>query len=788
MLSISCLTSCVADEEATTGSLHGTIKDSENGNLLKGCLVVISPTGKSITTGDDGSFSFDNLAAGVFSIDVSKNDYEPAKKEVTIVAGQPNKADMQLTKQMPKLSVNKINLDFSDSETELPIEIRNDGKSTLKWEISTGTKWIKINPTSGTSTKDIASVLISVDRTGLSKGDYNGSINITSNGGTATIKVNMSIKGAVLKVTPSTLDFGEIETSKELFISNETEIGSITYSIQPSVNWIILSSNEGTVDTNTDKIKVLVNRDGLATNDYNEKLTINTKDGRKEISVIVKQIERTVAKVGIGSSFSDITETSFSIKGTILSTGGHEISSYGHCWSEHDTPTIENDNKNNFGNSTEIREFTSNISGLDAGKTHYVRAYAVNNKGTVYSEQRNITMPYIKKPIVKTQGATDIGKDVATLNGNITDNGGDKIIECGFYYGTSENTEIKKSLGDNSLSALKLVLTNLKESTTYYYKAYATNSKGTAYGEVMSFKTLSENALTVETKSATDITTKSATLNGTVLDRGSSNITEYGFYYGTNENTTNKKKLENSMDELKLNLTELAEGTTYYYKAYATNSKGTSYGEVLNFTTLPNIEFSNVSVSNITPTTASVVYSISLAGKTITETGVEYSTQSNFNNAVQSIGSIVHGTVSIELSSLSENTQYYIRPYTILNSSYKTVGNRVSFGTKAYLRIPPTKPIISNISGNSATATSTVTIDPYDEIIEAGMECSKDYYWENSSGYKLFTGTVQSDGTLKVDVTNLHQDFSYNAAFIRAYVITKNVGKLTSPHNYFEFK
>ena len=788
MLSISCLTSCVADEEATTGSLHGTIKDSENGNLLKGCLVVISPTGKSITTGDDGSFSFDNLAAGVFSIDVSKNDYEPAKKEVTIVAGQPNKADMQLTKQMPKLSVNKINLDFSDSETELPIEIRNDGKSTLKWEISTGTKWIKINPTFGTSTKDIASVLISVDRTGLSKGDYNGSINITSNGGTATIKVNMSIKGAVLKVTPSTLDFGEIETSKELFISNETEIGSITYSIQPSVNWIILSSNEGTVDTNTDKIKVLVNRDGLATNDYNEKLTINTKDGRKEISVIVKQIERTVAKVGIGSSFSDITETSFSIKGIILSTGGHEISSYGHCWSEHDTPTIENDNKNNFGNSTEIREFTSNISGLDAGKTYYVRAYAVNNKGTVYSEQRNITMPYIKKPIVKTQGATDIGKDVATLNGNITDNGGDKIIECGFYYGTSENTEIKKSLGDNSLSALKLVLTNLKESTTYYYKAYATNSKGTAYGEVMSFKTLSENALTVETKSATDITTKSATLNGTVLDRGSSNITEYGFYYGTNENTTNKKKLENSMDELKLNLTELAEGTTYYYKAYATNSKGTSYGEVLNFTTLPNIEFSNVSVSNITPTTASVVYSISLAGKTITETGVEYSTQSNFNNAVQSIGSIVHGTVSIELSSLSENTQYYIRPYTILNSSYKTVGNRVSFGTKAYLRIPPTKPIISNISGNSATATSTVTIDPYDEIIEAGMECSKDYYWENSSGYKLFTGTVQSDGTLKVDVTNLHQDFSYNAAFIRAYVITKNVGKLTSPHNYFEFK
>lgn len=44
------------------------------------------------------------------------------------------------------------------------------------------------------------------------------------------------------------------------------------------------------------------------------------------------------------------------------------------------------------------------------------------------------------------------------------------------------------------------------------------------------------------------------------------------------------------MDELKLNLTELAEGTTYYYKAYATNSKGTSYGEDIKlYRTLPNI-------------------------------------------------------------------------------------------------------------------------------------------------------------------------------------------------------
>lgn len=71
----------------------------------------------------------------------------------------------------------------------------------------------------------------------------------------------------------------------------------------------------------------------------------------------------------------------------------------------------------------------------------------------------------------------------------------------------------------------------------------------------------------------------------------SSAITERGFYYGTNPEpaeTDNKVVLENEVVYIIKALLDLTPNTTYYVKAYATNSEGTSYSEVVSFTTLEN--------------------------------------------------------------------------------------------------------------------------------------------------------------------------------------------------------
>jgi hypothetical protein len=84
-------------------------------------------------------------------------------------------------------------------------------------------------------------------------------------------------------------------------------------------------------------------------------------------------------------------------------------------------------------------------------------------------------------PTVTTQAASSITDTTATLNGNVTDDGGATITERGFYYSTSPTvtTGDTKVTTAGTTGAYTNALTGLTASTTYYYRAFATNSEGT---------------------------------------------------------------------------------------------------------------------------------------------------------------------------------------------------------------------------------------------------------------------------------------------------------------------
>jgi hypothetical protein len=108
----------------------------------------------------------------------------------------------------------------------------------------------------------------------------------------------------------------------------------------------------------------------------------------------------------------------------------------------------------------------------------------------------------------------------------------------------------------------------------------------------------------VTTQSATSIGATSATLSGSIVSLGDPAYEERGFVYGTVHNPTvedDTKKLVSGrgLGDFSANITDLTTGTTYYVRAYATNTvSGASYGAEVSIT--PQVpQYVELPVANI---------------------------------------------------------------------------------------------------------------------------------------------------------------------------------------------
>ena len=274
---------------------------------------------------------------------------------------------------------------------------------------------------------------------------------------------------------------------------------------------------------------------------------------------------------------SSITSTGATLSGNITTDGGAAVTSRGFLYgtnSSNLTQTVQS------GSGT--GSFAKALTGLTSGTTYYYKAYATNAIGTSYGEVKQFTTSSPSMPTVQTNNATSVSMTGATLNGNVTSDGGATVTDRGFLCGqsimgfmiTSQTVQCGSGTGPFTTN-----LTDLAAGITYCYKAYATNSEGTEYGEVMSFTTESSKPVVI-TYSASNINTAGATLSGNVTSGGGATVTDRGFIYGTNSsNLTQTVQSGNGTGNFTKVLTALTSGTTYYYKAYATNSVGTAYGE-----------------------------------------------------------------------------------------------------------------------------------------------------------------------------------------------------------------
>ena len=190
------------------------------------------------------------------------------------------------------------------------------------------------------------------------------------------------------------------------------------------------------------------------------------------------------------SAISNISQTTATTGGTISNNGGATITASGVCWSTTQNPTIAN-NKSTDGTVTV--SFTSSITGLTANTTYYVRAYAINSVGTAYGNEVSFKTSQVTTiPVLTTTIASNISQTSATSGGTISSNGGATITASGVCWSTTQNstTTNSKTTDGTVTGSFTSSITGLTANTTYYVRAYAINSVGTAYGNEVSFKTL----------------------------------------------------------------------------------------------------------------------------------------------------------------------------------------------------------------------------------------------------------------------------------------------------------
>ncbi len=453
---------------------------------------------------------------------------------------------------------------------------------------------------------------------------------------------------------------------------------------------------------------------------------------------------------------SNITKNTAEIEAEIMSEGNGNVIARGVCWNTSGNPTLAN-SLGHTADGTGAGHFTSNITNLTEGTTYFVVAYGTNENVTGYGEIKQFTTLSLTNPVVRTTNITNITTNSALVGGIVDGEGNGTVTQRGICWNTVGNPTLQNNLGfttnGGGMGAFAGEMTGLNDGTTYFVVAYATNEMGTSYGLVKSFSTVAITAPVVTTTQATNISSNTAVSGGNVLDDGSLPVTQRGVCWGLTNNPTLDDNVGFSNDgtgtgSYVSNIINLAELTSYYYRAYAVNDKGIGYGEVKQ---LQTIEVFLATITTAEPTHLTS-YLATSGGRIVNDgngifsaVGVVWSTGANptlENNLGFTTDEVDAGLFTSQISGLDEETIYYVAAYAT-NQKGTAYGTVRQFTTTKFLEM-------KYITGGSMLMGSNDGLadqKPIHSVTVGGFQISK--YEVTNSEYCVYMNDVgvNSDGS-----------------------------------------
>ena len=606
--------------------------------------------------------------------------------------------------------------------------------------------------------------------------------------------VNVSKSGYVsdsktLTVVPEKTTSGDFVLEKDLptlssnalIFNNETKTATLTlkntrsgvmnFSVESSKPWLKPNPLSSAIQPLNEKIiTVSVDFTNVPFGNYQEYIVINVGEASIPIPVQIDYIQPPYIEITkptadqtykMGEVMS--VEWNSNLEGTIKI----ELLRFSSVFQ-----TLTSDAVNNNGGN-----FTWTIPAIDPAAYQLKITSLENTTIESTSDAFNIVEgPTV--PMVITKNPSELTSNTIQILGEIISLGvqASKVDEHGHVYSKNNPTptisDSRTKLGETAtIGNFTSQINNLTSGETYYIAAYAINTKGTAYGDVITLTTPA-NIPTVETAPITQITKTRASSGGTVSDSGGSDVIERGLCWGLNAPVTidSNTLINDGVGEgtYSSSLTGLLSGTRYFVKAYAKNASGVGYGEQLEFTTDADIpDVSSTLVSSLSPTVIRALGELNNdGGAMLTSYGFVCASNSNtptIGDKKLEIGNTVEGVFTADISELLPDTKYHIRAYAT-NAMGTAYGDVLSVTTK---NGNPTVYTLSatTIDSNSAKTTGRIDSDGGAPLTSYGFVYSKENINPNLGDEKVTLGTSTS-GTFEANISDLQPDTTY---YVRAF-------------------
>ena len=419
--------------------------------------------------------------------------------------------------------------------------------------------------------------------------------------------------------------------------------------------------------------------------------------------LVARFAEIAALPVVITGEVSEIGGVSAMGSGEVTGEGGSEVTERGVCWATGHVPTTSD---SHAGNGSGTGAFMAEMTGLSLGTTYRVRAYAVNSEGTAYGEEKSFTTLDHQEYTVSVSASPSSGG----------------TVEGGGSYEEGASCTVRAT-ATNGYTFSNWTEDGNPVSTQANYTFTVTSNR-----TLMANFTQQITVPTVTTTPVTNITETSATGGGNVTSDGGATVTERGICWGTSHNPTTGGSHGTSgsgLGSYTCPMTNLTPNTTYYVRAYATNSQGTAYGNEESFVT-----------------TQLPMYTINVSASPIV------------GGSVSGGGTYQQGQNCTVIATASSG-------YTF--SNWTENGNVVSSNTSYSFIVTGNHTLVAHFTANPQNYTITVSADPTNGgsvsgggTYQQGQTCT--VYATSNSGYTFNNWTENGN----VVSTNANYSFTVN--------------------------